>query len=50
MVDLPAIVMLVFWGGGEMSEILVGGFNPVEKMWVKMGSSSPRIGVKIIKN
>ena len=25
---------------------LVGGFNPSEKMWVKMGSSSPSFGVK----
>ena len=25
---------------------LVGGFNPFEKIWVKMGSSSPIFGVK----
>ena len=27
--------------------LLVGGFNPFAKIWVKMGSSSPIFGVKI---
>ena len=33
------------WDG--ISTLLVAGFNPVEKIFVKMGSSSPIFGVKI---
>ena len=29
------------------TRLLVGGFNPLEKILVKLGSSSPRFGVKI---